>query len=322
MRDTVTPDQIREYTLRDGDVTVSLLNLGCITRDWRVMTTDGPVGIVLGYDDPAAYVNNPYFLGAIVGRVANRIAGGRFTVDGHAYQVDVNEPPNTVHGGALGLGTRLWNVDTDGDRSLQFTYRSPHGENGFPGSVDFAITVELSGNRLTYTMTAMPDRPTPINLAQHSYYNLAGAGPITDHHLHLNADYITPVNAGGIPSGALMAVGATEFDLRHNPSLSNAEALDTNFVLSDTSGPNATLTAPSGLQLRMFTDQPGLQVYGARGLAPLHSPLDGQNHQPLGAICLEPQVHPDAINQPGFPNTIATPDAPYRQVLSIEIDQP
>ncbi|KAJ57031.1 hypothetical protein ACMU_00640 [Actibacterium mucosum KCTC 23349] len=324
MQDTVTPDQIREFTLRDGDVAVSLLNLGTITRRWRVVGNDGPVDIVLGYEDPAAYLNNPSFLGIIAGRVANRIAAGQFQLEGKTHQIDVNEPPNTLHGGTQGLGTRLWAAEIDGPRSVQFTYHSPEGECGFPGAVDFAVEVVLDGPRLTYYMSAKPDRPTPINLAQHSYYNLVGAGEIGSHHLKIRANHVTPVDAAGIPSGALMSVDNTKFDLREGPALADALAeggLDHNYVLTQSDRPSAVLTGPNGLQLQMWTDQPGLQLYTSGGLAPLHKPLAGQDHQPNTAVCLEPQLHPDAINQPGFPNCIATPDAPYHQVLTIEVAQ-
>ena len=316
----IAPADIRRQVLADGDVSVAVLNLGCITQNWRVPHRGARVPVVLGYDDPAAYIDNPFYLGALVGRVANRIAGAGFTLNGTSHRLAANTPPHVLHGGAGGIGKRLWTMETDGSRALQLRLTSPDGDQGFPGRADFTVTISLSGPTLTHDMQATVDRPTPINLAHHNYFNLMGHGTARDHVLHIPSDHVTEVDADMIPTGRLLPVAGTRHDFNRPRALSEAdpraEGYDENHVLT---GDTVTLAAPNGLTLKLHTDQPGLQLYSSRYLAPRHTPLADQSHAPYSAICLEAQHFPDAVNHPHFPSIIATPDAPYRQRLSVTI---
>lgn len=296
--------------LEDGETRVAILSLGCITQSWEV----GGQGVVLGHADPAAYIGNRGFKGGIVGRVAGRIAGARFDLDGQSWALDRNEPPNHLHGGSGGLITRNWTLEPDGARAVRLTYHSPHGDQGYPGAVDFAVLIRLSGHTLTYDMRAVPDRPTPISLAQHSYYNLMGQGAVWDHVLSLPASRYLPVGEGLLATGEKAPLDAVPFDFRAPRSIAQADPARAGLDLAyaGLSGP-VHMAAPNGMCLRMESDQPCLQLYTGQNLGPPHVPFEG--------LCLEPQQYPDALNHPVFPSNLATPDAPYRQRLSVTIER-
>ncbi|MHC0054741.1 aldose epimerase family protein [Actibacterium sp. D379-3] len=309
---------VHQARLVEGDVAVTLLSLGCITQDWRA----GNVPVVLGYADPAAYLHNPTYFGVIAGRVANRTAHGRFTLNGRPVRLSKNEGANHLHGGTRGLGARNWAMEGDGANAVRLTYRAPDGEEGYPGAVDFSVTVRLSGHRLSYAMDGRPDRPTPINLAQHSYYNLAGGGPVWDHRLHLPATGFTPTDAQGIPTGAVAPVTGTRYGFNAPRLLGDADpghlGSDVNLVLAAPGGPAATLTC-ANMRLRLWTDQPGMQLYNAMHLTRTPGGHDRRVYDRFHGLCLEPQHFPDSLNQPRFPPIICTPDRPYRQRLTVEI---
>lgn len=312
---------IRAFTLTGSDSAVTLLNLGAVTQSW-ITDLGGPRrSVVLGYREPAAYLDNPQFLGGIVGRVANRIAHGRFALDGETYHLPPNEGPHVLHGGADGLHKRLWQAEADGNRALRLTFHSPHGDQGFSAVADFEILVTLDGNSLTYRMRATVDRPTPINLAQHSYYNLAGTGPIRDHHLRIEADALLPTDASGIPLGPALSLAGQPLDFRGGKPIGEADphraGIDLNYCLN--AAPPQVHLSHSGLALTLATDQPGLQVYTAQHLTERAAPLQGQTHCAFGAICLEPQGYPDAINRPEYPSIVVTPDHPYAATVTVSL---
>ena len=186
--DSISLKDLRSHRLEAGDMSVTILSLGCITHDWRVPLDDTLVPIVLSYRDPADHLRHPGSLGIIAGRVANRIANAQFSHDGTTYQLAANEGTNQLHGGPRGLASRNWDLEPDGSTGVQLQHQSPDGDQGFPGRVDFTVTIRLQNNRLIYDMSAVPDRATPINLAQHSYYNLMGSGTIWDHQLQIAAN--------------------------------------------------------------------------------------------------------------------------------------
>ncbi|PSL20929.1 aldose epimerase family protein [Shimia abyssi] len=315
-----TPDQIRQTTLESETMSVTILNLGCITQDWRVRHAGADLPIVLGYRAATDYLNNPAYLGAIVGRVANRIGGAAFELNGARHTVTANAPPHCLHGGDMGISKRIWEMDADETRAVELRHTSPHGDQGFPGEAVFTTTITLSGTTLTYDMRATVDRPTPINLAQHNYYNLMGRGTAHTHTLHIPANQITERSDDGIPNGTYHATAGNRFDFTRPRAISDAdparEGYDDNLVLS---APHTTLSAPNGLSLSLTTDQPGLQLYSSMFLTEEHTPHAGQSHTPYSAICLEPQHFPDALNKPGFAPIIATPGAPYHQRLTLEL---
>jgi len=315
--------KIQTHTLRDGDSAVTLLSHGAITQDWQVCDAGGtPVHVVLGHADPEDYRRFPGSMGVITGRVANRIAGARFTLNGETYVLPANEGTNQLHGGPDGWQHRTWKMGPDGPRRLRLSLSSPDGDMGFPGAVDVQMIVTLNGTALTYDMTATPDRPTPINMANHSYYNLMGSGPIWDHRMQINAGAYTPVDDALIPTGHIVPVNDTRYDLHAPRTLGKADpdrtGSDINLVLSGAQ-PAVTVTAPNGLRLRLTTDQPGVQLYTGGGLSPKGTRLPGQTHAAFTGLALEPQNFPDAVNQPAFPSAIFTPEKPYRQVTTIDI---
>lgn len=317
---------IRDFRLEDAGVSLSLLNLGCITRGWWVPLGGASVPVVLGFDDPAEYLQNPTYMGVIAGRVANRIAGAGFVLDGKQHRLTANEGVNQLHGGAGGLHSRIWQAETEGARAVRFTYVSPDGEEGYPGRASFEVTVRLSGSRVTYDMRARVDRPTPINLAQHSYYSLGMPQTSRDARFTCPADRVTPLDSALIPTGDITPITGTRHDFRAGAVLAEADpdgmGTDLNLVMPegrDPAHPVAELLAPNGLRLRMWSDQPGLQVYTGHGLPNLRGAHPGQRIAPWAGIALEPQAFPNAVNCPSFPSIIVTPDQPYRQKLTVEI---
>lgn len=297
--------------LSAGDMEVALLSYGAITQSWRV----GGRNIILGYDDPAAYGSDRYYLGAICGRLANRIRGGRFPLGDTEVQLPVNNGPNTLHGGPDGLSSRHWKMEADtAANAVRLSYVSPDGESGFPGRAAFEVVVTLTENALRYDMRAEVDRPTPINLAQHNYYNLAGGGEIWQHALRVPADRHLVAGEDLLQTGRIAPVEGTRFDFRIARTIGDADpnrdGIDACLVLED-GAPAAEVSVPGGPSLRLHTEQPGLQVYNADTL--------GAPFAPFTAICLEPEGFPDAVNHPDFPSQIVTPDVPYRQTLTIEV---
>ena len=314
-----TATEITSHVLESEDVRVTLLSLGCIVQDWQVAGRS----VTLGYDRVESYLDNRNHFGEVVGRVANRIRNGHFSLLGRDYRLPITSPPHHLHGGPLGFGRRLWRADPDGSRGVLFSLHSPDRDQGYPGAVDVEVFIKLTGHRLIWEMTAKPDQPTPINLAQHLYFNLNGSGAARGHVLYLNADSYTPNDETGCPTGQIVPVADTQFDFRTARSLNEADiqgqGFDHNMVLNMGRGrPTAELTG-SDLHLRLWTDQPGLQLYDGGNLASTGAALPGQSHQPGTAICLEAQGFPNAPNEPAFPSIICTPDQPYFQRTEIEI---
>lgn len=251
--------------------------------------------VVLGFDSPDEYRDNPRYLGAIVGRCANRIAGARFTLDGKTYRLAANIGPNHLHGGVKGFDQRVWRAAC-GVSDLELRYTSPDGEEGYPGTLDVRVRYTLTDrNELVVEYGATTDKPTPINLTQHSYFNLAGDGDVLDHILQIDADAITPVDEHLIPTGGVMPVAGTPFDFRAPVRIGARRdgTYDHNFVLK---GGVRVVEPKSGRTLEMQTTEPGMQLYTG---------------YPRG-LCLETQHFPDAPNQPAFPSTILRPGSEYR----------
>ena len=310
-RATIGGRAVDAARLAAGDMDVTLLSYGAITQNWRI----GPRNILLGYDDPAQYGTDRYYLGAICGRLANRIRNGRFPLGGAQVQLPLNHGPNTLHGGPEGLNSRFWEMEADtAANAARLAYVSPDGESGFPGRAEFEIVVTLTDNALIYDMHAAVDRPTPINLAQHNYYNLAGGGEIWDHVLSVPAESYLVAGEDLLQTGRIAPVAGTKFDFRKARTIGVADpgraGIDGCLVL-ESGAPGAVLSVPGGPTLSFFTGQPGMQVYNANTL--------GDPFAPFTAFCLEPEGFPDAVNHPDFPSQIVTPETPYRQKLTIEV---
>jgi len=329
------------FTLRNANGTeADLTDFGATLVAMRVRDRGGDMAdVVLGFDDVAGYIGdtNQYF-GCTAGRVANRIALGRFELDGEAYQLATNNDPNHLHGGDIGFGQHFWAAAPSATQSaVTFTYESRANEEGYPGTVRVSITYSLTdADELILDYKAETDAATPINLTHHSYFNLAGAGTpsVLDHELEIGADRYTPTDDTLIPTGAVATVEGTPFDFRtattvgaRVETLNDTAALgyDHNYAVRDAAiastygaiigaGPVATLTDPaSGRVMELYTDQPGLQFYcgnflnGATGKG-------GAVYPYRCALCLETQGYPNAINEPGFPNTVLRPGETYRQL--------
>ena len=318
---------VREATLRsDTGVVLKIMNWGAVVRDWQVPVAGRSRRVVLGLDDPAHYpLHSPHF-GAIAGRYANRIAKGRFTLDGREHALPCNNGENHLHGGPLGFGKRFWEIEADGTQ-VRLTLVSPDGDAGYPGTLRVAVTYRLAGNRVSIAFHAETDAPTPVNLVQHHYFNLMGAGDVLDHRLTLAASAITEVDAGLIPTGRILPVSGTAFDFRKGRTFRDAGsapvAFDNNFVLDtgrDPAAPAAVLEAPDGsLTLKLWTDRPGLQVYNGAKIGLPVPGAGGTAYPSFAGVCLEDQDFPDAPNHAHFPSTVVRPGAPYRHTCTIEI---
>ena len=312
-----------------GGLSVEVLNYGGVVRRLSFPTPQGARrDAILHLDTLEDYERDTAYIGALVGRVANRIADGRFTLDGRQVQISVNEPPNTLHGGARGFNSRLWRFEDaapDG-LALALAYDSPAGEEGFPGAVQVRVRFSLAAaDTLVIDYEATADSPTPIALTHHLYFNLLGerAADILEHRLQVAADGYTAVGPGLIPTGSVAPVQATPFDLREevrlaaildrsDPQLTFGEGVDLNWALRPHAAPALSVTAPDGARLQLATDQPGVQIYSGQKLQP--------PFVKYGGLAIEPQDFPDAVNHPGFPDTIVRPGQTYRRRSVYRLD--
>ncbi|MFE8943722.1 aldose epimerase family protein [Streptomyces sp. NPDC007856] len=301
--------EVHRWTLERGGTRVEVLTYGGIVRSLQVPDREGRTAdVVLGFPDLDGYLTHPEpYLGALIGRYANRIAHARFPLDGSVYALEPNDGPNCLHGGVLGFDKRVWGAEPV-EHGVRLSRTSPHGEEGFPGRLDLSATYTLDASgALRIAYEAVTDAPTMINITNHSYFNLAGAGHAGGHELRLAASRFTPVDAGLIPTGTLEDVTGSRFDFRTSRKVGSG--YDHNFVLDKgvTSAPEevAELHDPaSGRTLTVATTEPGLQLYTADHLSEPFAPGDG--------IALETQHFPDSPNRPEFPSTVLRPGEVFR----------
>ncbi|WP_163848461.1 aldose epimerase family protein [Pseudooceanicola aestuarii] len=310
-----TPDgqTVEALTLAGGGLTARLLTWGAVVQDLRLDGVDHP--LVLGAPDLAPYLGPMLYFGAITGRFANRIAGGRFTQDGVTYHTDRNDPGGTLHGGTHGTGQCLWQVLDHRPETATLGLTLPDGHMGFPGRIDIRATCALPGDgTLAFDLWARSDAPTPCSLTHHSYFTLGGAD-VLDHRLTLHADHYLPVTGSGIPDGLPAPVSGTRFDFRQSRPL-RPGGFDHNFCLAGPRGtlrPVARLDGPS-LSVEVATTECGLQVYDAGHIEALPG-LDGRTYGPHAGVALEPQAWPDAPNRADFPDATLRPGEDYRHQL-------
>lgn len=313
-------------------VELRAMTYGAIIVSLKVPDRAGQLGdVVLGYDSLAGYVKSSPYFGAIVGRYGNRIAKGKFTLDGADYTLAVNNGPNALHGGLTGFDKVVWSADTMRTAEgvgIQFRYVSKDGEEGYPGTLTATVTYTLAdASEVHIGYEATTDKATPLNLTQHSYFNLAGQGDIMSHVLTLNADRFTPVDATLIPTGELALVAGTPFDFTSphaigdrinadHPQIAFGGGYDHNFVLTraDT---GLTLAAvlkepTSGRVLEVRTTEPGVQFYSGNFLDGTLTGKGGVVYAHRTGLCLETQHYPDSPNQKTFPSTILRPGETYR----------
>ncbi|POX53785.1 galactose-1-epimerase [Streptomyces sp. Ru71] len=327
--------KVYRWSLENGGTALKVLSYGGIVQSLEIPDRHGRrANVSLGFDSLDDYVaSSPYF-GALIGRYGNRIAKGRFTLDGKTYQLSVNDGDNSLHGGAKGFDKRVWDVEpfvSGSDVGLRLHHTSVDGDMGYPGTLRATVTYTLTrGGDWIIDYEATTDKATVVNLTSHVYWNLAGegSGSIEDHELQIAAARYTPTDAGLIPTGELAKVAGTPFDFRRakpvgrdiragHPQQVLAKGYDHNWVLDKgiTAEPEhiATLRDPaSGRTLRIATDQPGLQFYSGNFLDGTLTGTSGRTYRQGDALCLETQHFPDSPNQPAFPSTVLRPGETYR----------
>jgi aldose 1-epimerase len=330
------------YTLTNKSGAVAkITDYGATLTELHVASAKGDfANIVLGYPDLNGYLGSKVYMGKTVGRYANRIANAKFTLNGQEYKLAANNGTATLHGGLKGFDKAIWHTEQISDETmtgLKMTHKSPHMDEGFPGELDVVVTYKLTdANQLQIIFEATCDRPTILNLTNHSYFNLdgCGAGNILNHHMQIDADTITAIDSGYIPTGELVPVKDTAFDFRKTKSIGQDFAktnggYDHNFCVNKPvdakleekaklDQAQLELTSPaSGRRLRIFTTHPGLQVFTANSFDELKMTGNGGAQGNQCGVAIEPQHYPDSINQPSFPNVVLNPGEKYwhREVL-------
>jgi aldose 1-epimerase len=326
---------VEVFTLTNAHgVEVRAINYGGIIVSLRVPDRNGRLDdVVLGYDSLEGYLRTTPYFGAIIGRYGNRIAGGRFVLDGVTYRLAANNGPNSLHGGIKGFDKVIWEANPfrgDSGVGVTFSYSSADGEEGYPGRLRVQVKYTLTGrDELIVDYDATTEKATPVNLTQHSYFNLAGDGrrDILDHELWINADGFTPVDSTLIPTGEIRPVTGTPFDFRtptaigariaqDDPQLKAGGGYDHNFVLRREGaglGHAARVVEPTtGRTLDIYTTEPGLQFYSGNFLDGSITGKAGHVYQHRFGFCLETQHYPDSPNRQQFPSTILRPGDEYR----------
>ncbi len=331
-----TPDgtPVEIYTLKSGGIEARIITYGGIVQSLKVPDKSGKsADVVLGFDSLDGYTSgpkpNPAFFGAIIGRYANRIAGGQFTLDGKTYHLPQNDAKNTLHSGPKGFDKAVWKAK-EIPHGVELTHVSPDGDAGFPGTLTAVVRYTLVGKDLKIDYSATTDKDTVINLTNHSYFNLAGEGngDILKNQVKINASHYTPVDDNLIPTGELEKVAGTPFDFTKatavgaridadNEQLKKGHGYDHNWVL-DSGGKfseAAEVYEPSsGRVLQVLTDQPGVQFYTGNFLDGTIVGKGGKAYPHRGALCLETQHFPDSPNHPKFPTTELKPGQKYHTV--------
>ncbi len=312
---------VHEVTLKKGPLEACILTYGAVVRDLKF----NGQSVVLGFDDLLSYLHHSPYFGALVGRFANRISGARATIDGEEFQLDANENGNQLHGGKAGFSNRIWTLEQSDKGSVLLKYVSEDGEEGYPGRVEVLLRYTLTGaGALRVKMTATTDKPTLVNLSQHSYFNLDGSDTILEHSLEIAADTYLPVDDMGLPTGEIRKVAWTPYDFGEGRKLKRkageeAVIFDHNFCLAD--APRETVEFAAALEdrdgdcrMELWTTEPGVQLYDGYKLNVSALGLDSKNYGPHAGLCLEPQRWPDSINHHGFTNVVLRPDETYSHI--------
>lgn len=316
-------DEVREVVIAAGDLTVTVISHGAVVRDIRLTGVAHP--LVLGFDRLEDYLaHSPYF-GAVAGRCANRIGGGRFEIDGTPYKVPLNENGVThLHGGAAGFGKRPWRILEVKPDSVSLTITSADGDQGYPGEVEAICRYRVEApSTLMFEAEAVTTRPTLVNLAQHSYFNLDDSADILDHEVQMFADRFTPTDDLDIPTGEIRAVAGSDLDFRSRRPIrlmreGEPVAYDQNFVTAMTKSERPRRIAvlrspPNRVTLEVSSTEAGVQFYTGHKLDVPVPGLGGRRYRPFAGCCFEPQFFPDAVNHPGFQSPILRPHDRYTQ---------
>jgi aldose 1-epimerase len=316
------------FTLTNGSGLVAkITNYGSIITEMHAPDRAGKMGdVVLGFNNLEQYLKGHPYFGCTVGRVANRIAKGQFTLDGKSYRLAVNNGPNHLHGGLKGFDKVVWKAEPQNGPAVKFSYTSADGEEGYPGQVDVTVLMTLTDkNELIIEYTATATKPTPVNLTNHSYFNLAGSGDVLNHELMIAADHFTPKDQNSIPTGEIKSVKGTPMDFtqphaigsRFSQLTEKPVGYDHNYVLNG-GGKSLGLAARafeprSGRVLEISTTEPGVQLYTSNYLDGSLTGKSGVVYTQHCGFCLETQHFPDSVNHANFPSIILQPGHTYRQ---------
>ncbi|MGN6417099.1 MAG: aldose epimerase family protein [Pseudobacter sp.] len=329
-------ERIVKVTLQNGGITVDLTNIGCAVMSIHTPDKNGESrNIVAGFSDPLQYMVNKDYFGVVAGRYANRIDAGKFELEGNSYQLTQNNGVNHLHGGFDGLSHKVWEVSAlaqnENQCGVMFSYVSKDGEEGYPGNLSVTVLYTLDEDgRLQIDYTATTDKSTPVNLTNHSYFNLTGfeEPSVLQHALKLFAGFYTEKNENNIPTGKILPVQGTGLDFRELKRIGEDigkmvcdGGFDHNFVLDARVGLKeaALLTEDStGRTLKVYTSKPGIQVYTGNSWDGKTTGQQGVPYQRHGAVALETQAFPDSVNHPHFPDTIVHPGSPYRSTTIFE----
>jgi aldose 1-epimerase len=324
--------EVQLIGLKDGSgMEAWITNYGCRIVSLNVPDASGNlVDVVVGFDSLDAYLkSSEIYHGAVIGRFANRIARGTFSLDNQVFSLAINNGPNALHGGDNGFHHQVWEIEEVTDQSIRLYYHSVDGEEGYPGAVDIRVTYSLSGRALSILFEANSDRNTILNVTNHAYFNLngQGTGTILDHELYINADRYTPIDEHLIPTGSMDPVAGTPFDFRQPKKIGQhindpadqirfGMGFDHNYVLNK-AGSQHTLAArakgdKTGIVLEVSSDEPGMQLYTGNFMEGANILKGGYPDIYRSAFCLETQHFPDSPNQPSFPPVVLQPGNPYR----------
>jgi aldose 1-epimerase len=317
-----TGEAVERVIIAGGGLTAHVLTLGAVIQDLRLQGHDAP--LVLGFEDLPSYLDHSPYFGATPGRCANRIAGGRFSIDGKTFQLERNERGVThLHGGSDGTGRQNWQIAAQGADFVTLTLTDPDGRAGYPGNCALTCTYRLPGDGvLSVVYEATTDAPTPANLCQHSYFILDDSADALGHDIRISAEHYLPVDENLIPTGEIRPVGGTPFDLRQWTPLrrqtgEGGVAFDHNFCLSperQAKRPVIDVRSPlSGVSLEVSTTEPGVQLYTGAKVNPPLPGLGGRRYGAFAGFCLETQVWPDAVNHGDFPDAVLRPGQTLRQ---------
>lgn len=321
--------KIEFYKLEKGDISINITNYGATVLNVFLPDKNGKLDdVVLAFPSISDYFNDSTYFGAIVGRVANRIGGAKFTLDGVEYKLPANDGNNTLHGGPKGFADVIWTMESyKKDDHLTLSYHSFDGEEGFPGDLQVTVTYMLmKGNKFAIKMMATPiNKPTPVNLASHTYWNLAGhnSGDILSHKIQLFASHVTPVDDQLIPTGKIIPVRGTGYDFLEpreiGSRLDEVGGYDINYVLDSKDKKHLKKVAvvhekKSGRKMELWSNQVGVQFYTSNMLNDING-KDGFVYKKYGGYCLETQGFPDSVNHPNFPSQIVKPGEYYKNVM-------
>ncbi len=338
----ITPEGngVTEFTLTNkSGMLMKVINYGCTITSLMIPDRNGHADdIVLGFDSLQGYVESPHFVGSIIGRYANRIANGKFELDGHEYSLSINHPPHHLHGGFKGFDKVVWDSAEFQNKEgvgIDFFYQCKDGEEGYPGNLEVHVKYLLSHHdEIIFSYEAKTDKKTIINLTQHSYFNLTGGKEnIPDHQLMIDADYFLPVDSSMIPTGEIKHVKGTPFDFREHKKIGRdihvddaqlqiALGYDHNWILNKAGeGPVHAATlydSDSGRMLEVYTTEPGIQLYTGNFLDHAVSGKNKREYGPYAGLCLETQHFADSPNHAEFPSTVLKPGEQFQSTTILK----